>query len=55
MPKEIQDQTDALRAAVREADIERFIENQLPGPNQDAFRDMLITLCRLARTAPGEI
>ncbi|MBP9025449.1 MAG: LOG family protein [Phycisphaerae bacterium] len=53
VPKEIQDQTDALRRSRREADIERFIENQLPGPNQDLFKDMLITLCRLARDGAG--
>jgi predicted Rossmann-fold nucleotide-binding protein len=53
LPEHLQDQTDAQRRSRREADIERFTERQLPGPNQDLFKDMLITLCRLARDGAG--
>jgi uncharacterized protein (TIGR00730 family) len=53
LPEHLQDQTDAQRRSRREADIDRFAERQLPGPNQDLFKDMLVTLCRLARDGAG--
>jgi uncharacterized protein (TIGR00730 family) len=53
LPEYLKDQTDAERRNLRQAAIDSFVESQLSGPNQDLFKDMLITLCRLARDGAG--
>lgn len=40
---------DAQRRSERQAAIDQFANAHLPGPNQDLFKEMLVTLCRLAR------
>ena len=49
MAGNVQTQTDIQRRIKRQADIDSFAEAHLPDPNQDIFKDMLITICRLAR------
>lgn len=50
-------QTDMQRRLARQADIDHFAQIHLPGPNQDLFKEMLVTLCRLAsdRADRGEL
>jgi uncharacterized protein (TIGR00730 family) len=45
----LSDPSDAQRRAQRHADIEHFAARHLPGPQQDLYKEMLVTLCRLAR------
>lgn len=42
-------QSDAQRRLERQADIDQFAAKHLAGPNEDLFKEMLVTLCRLAR------
>ena len=49
MAKNVQKPADIQRRIERQADIDSFAKAHLPDPNQDIFKDMLITICRLAR------
>jgi uncharacterized protein (TIGR00730 family) len=48
---------DAERRAARQAAIDQFAGTQLAGPNEDLYREMLVTVCRLAQdqTDRGEV
>ncbi len=43
------EQSDARRRSERRVAIDTFAAQHLPGENQDLFKEMLVTLCRLAR------
>lgn len=47
-----QTQADQARRAERDAAIAEFARNHLRGENEDLFREMLVTLCRLSRDNP---
>ena len=43
------EQADTQRRLERQEAIDEFAAGHLPGPNQDLLKEMLVTLCRLAR------
>jgi len=43
---------DTLRRSERQKAIDAFAASHLPGPDQDLYKEMLVTLCRLARDNP---
>ncbi len=45
----MEEQTDEQRRRERDAEIQRFGDRFLQGPNQDLLQEMIVTLCRLAR------
>ena len=49
LPENLQARADLLRRAERQTAIDQFADQHFPGPNQDLFKEMLVTLCRLAR------
>ncbi len=57
MPDRLLNGVDAERRALRQAAIDQFAKTQLAGPNEDLFREMLVTICRLAQdqTDRGEV
>jgi len=44
-----EDHTDDERRRERNVEIDRFAERFLPGENQDLLKEMMVTVCRLAR------
>jgi uncharacterized protein (TIGR00730 family) len=53
VPKSPEQHSHVQRRAVRQADIDQLVASQLAGPHADLFREMLVTLCRLARDGTG--
>ncbi len=49
MSENVQQIPDSQRRRERQAAIDAFAASQLPGANQDLLKEMLVTLCRLAR------